>query len=271
LITGAASGIGRETAQLFAERGARLELVDIDEVGLAATAKHCRDLGASVETHIVDVSDAAAMEALAAAIHQRIPALDVLVNNAGIGAAGRFLDSTLQTWRRTFDINVMGVVHGCQAFLPAMVERSKTSGASASVVNVASAAGLSAMADMPVYASSKFAVVGLSESLRADLRRHRINVTCLCPGLIDTPIVKNTRYEGATLSSDAARERIQQVYHRRNYTPRKVAEVLVRAVERRAGLVPVTPESWFIWWAQRISPGLLSRVAANGERLLAKR
>lgn len=263
LVTGAGSGIGRETAIAFAQRGAQLTLIDIDEAGLEHTASLCRGAG-RIDTRRVDVTDADAMLALAADVHQRAPALDVLVNNAGIGAAGRFLDASLDTWKKTLDVNLMGVVHGCRAFLPAMIARGK----GGSIVNVASAAGLAGMPQMPVYCASKFAVVGLSESLRADLRLQRIHVSCICPGIVDTPIVKNTHYEGSAFT-DSRQESIHALYQRRAYPPRKVADAIVRAADRGSALVPVTPESWLIWLSQRALPGLVARLS-SGEELLSR-
>ncbi|UJR87000.1 SDR family NAD(P)-dependent oxidoreductase [Sandaracinus amylolyticus] len=261
LVTGAASGIGRQTAFAFAEEGARLELVDLDPRGLEITARLASAFGAKVSTHVADVSEAASMEALAA----RTPCVDVLVNNAGIGAAGAFLDASLETWRRTLDVNLMGVVHGCRAFVPAMVARR----AGGHVVNVASVAGLAAPRAMSVYAASKHAVVGLSESLRAELAPHRIGVSCICPGVIDTPIVEKTRFDGESLGSAVVRDRIERFYRWRRYPPRKVADAIVRAVRRDAGIVPVSPESWAIWIAQRVAPGLVARLG-DAEQVFAR-
>ncbi len=258
LVTGAGSGIGRQTAFAFAERGAALDLLDLRRDGLDATARLCRALGARTAVHVVDVTDPEAMAAVGAAVHARVPAVDVLVNNAGIGAAGRFLDASLETWRRTVDVNLMGVVHGCRTFAPAMIRR----GGPAHIVNVASAAGFAATRDMPVYAASKHAVVGLSESLRADFAAHGIGVSCICPGIIDTPIVTNTRYEGEALASEASRRQIERFYRKRRDPPRRVADAIVRAVEGSSGLVPVSPESWFLWVAQRIAPWVVTRLAS---------
>jgi NADP-dependent 3-hydroxy acid dehydrogenase YdfG len=265
LITGAGSGIGQQTALAFAQRGATLELVDIDGDGLAKTKELCRAHAAAVHLQRVDVTDAEAMLELARVVHTRVQALDVLVNNAGIGAAGRFLEASLAIWKKTLDVNLMGVVHGCRAFLPAMIAR----GQGGNVVNVASAAGLAGLAEMPVYCTSKFAVVGLSESLRADMRQHRIQVACICPGIIDTPIVQNTHYEGARFTTGATQEAIHKLYRRRAYPASKVAAAIVCATERDAGLVPVTPESWFIWLSQRALPGLVTRLG-SGEKLLSR-
>src|SRR6185436_11112681 len=155
LITGAASGIGRASAFAFAETGASLILTDIEREGLARTALLCRKLGATVDEERVDVSDARAMQELAKRVHARIPALDVLINNAGVAAAGSFVGTPLEVWDWVVSINLKGVVHGCHLFVPMMIAR----GTGGSVVNVASLAGLVASRRMSVYSTTKFAVV----------------------------------------------------------------------------------------------------------------
>ena len=125
LITGAAEGIGRATALAFAAHGARLWLVDVDEPGLERTAGEARGAGAGTTARRVDVSDAPAMDALAAEVHAEHGALDVLVNNAGVGLAGGFLDTELADWKWILDVNLWGVIHGCRAFVPRMKERGR--------------------------------------------------------------------------------------------------------------------------------------------------
>lgn len=258
LVTGAGSGIGRATALAFARRGARLALVDLREEGVLETAARARDGGREASAHLVDVSDADAVMALASRIEAEHGVVDVLVNNAGIGAAGRFLDTRLETFRRVMDVNLMGVVHGCRAFLPSMVAR----GQGGHVVNTASLAGYVAAAEMPAYATSKFAVVGFSESLRADMARHGIGVTAICPGIIDTDIVRTTVFEGVP-EERAARGRIESFYRRRGYGPDRVAENLIAAVEANTALRPISPESWAMYYAKRLVPGLVGRLSAQ--------
>ncbi len=260
LVTGAGSGIGRATAQAFAREGAHLLLVDVDDEGNAETQRLIAEVGGLARTFHTDVGDAQAMTELAGTVHTEIPAVDVLVNNAGIGAAGDFTEITLATWQRLLDINLMGVVHGCHYFLPAMVER----GQGGHVVNLASAAAFLAMPQMSAYATSKFAVLGFTESLRAEMAGQGIGVSAICPGIVDTPIVANTVYEGSMGADDSVRERIVEFYHNRNYTPEQVAQSIIKAVRVNKAVRPVSPESWAIYYSKRLLPGLVNRLTRRG-------
>jgi NAD(P)-dependent dehydrogenase (short-subunit alcohol dehydrogenase family) len=255
-ITGAGSGIGRETALAFARGGARLALCDLREDGVAQTCRLVEAEGARAAHYVVDVTDANAVKALAAQVEREHGVVDVLVNNAGIGAAGNFLDTTLDTWRKVLDVNLMGVVHGCHAFLPAMVAR----GQGGHVVNLASLAAYVAAADMPVYCTSKYAVLGFSESLRADMARHGIGVTAICPGVIHTNIISATIMEGG-MGREGVRDKVESFYAKRNYTPAQVAAAIVDAVRKNQGVRPVSPESWAMYYLKRLSPALVTRLA----------
>lgn len=266
LITGAASGIGRATAFSFAERGASLVLVDIDAMGLDRTALLCRKVGAPVETYVVDVANARDMEQLAARVHERIAAADILVNDAGIGVAGSFVGTELAVWDWAISVNLLGVVHGCHFFVPKMVER-RTGG---HVVNIASLAGLAAAKHMPVYAATKFGVVGLSESLQAELGPHGISVTTVCPGMINTPITRNSHLSGDLAQLTGYRDRVAAAYRRRNYGPERVADAIVEGVLHRRGLLPVTSESWLIYVAKRVYPRLVEALLTRDADGLAR-
>jgi short-subunit dehydrogenase len=261
LITGAASGIGRQCAFSFAEHGAALILTDIDAGGLARTALLCRKLGSQVEEHRVDVSDARAMGALADHVHARIACVDVIVNNAGVGVAGSFVGTALEVWDWAMAINIKGVVHGCHFFIPKMIER----GQGGHVVNVASLAGLVASKRMSVYSATKFAVVGFSESLHQELAPLGIGVTTICPGVINTPITRNAKLTGDLDSRPAYRDSMSAAYHKRNYGPEKVAAAIVDAVRERKGLVPVAPESWLLYYMKRLAPRLATALASSAQ------
>jgi len=259
LVTGAASGIGRATALALARRGADLFLCDLDEAGLAATRRDAEGLGRTVLCRPVDVASSDQMRAFAAAVHERVAGVDILVNNAGVGLAGGFLDTSLEDWQWITDINLRGVVHGCHFFAPAMVAR----GCGGHIANVSSMAGFMATAALAAYATTKFAVFGLSEALRDELAPHRIGVTSVCPGIINTPITRNARLRGATLQREGARQEMIALYEKRNYGPERVARAILRAIERNRAVAPVSPEAWGMYYLKRLAPGVVRRLAAR--------
>lgn len=266
VVTGAASGIGREIALACAARGAELlALCDVDEAGLAATETRIRELGRDVLAQRADVADREAMRGFADAVHARVPSVDLLVNNAGVGLGAGFLDTSLDDWDWIVGINLRGVVHGCHFFVPAMVSR----GRGGHVVNVASAAGYVAVEALAAYATTKFAVVGLSEALREELARHGIGVTAVCPGIIDTPITSSSPLRGA-FDKPEVRERMVDAYRRRGYGPDRVARGVLRAVQRNRAVAPVSPEAWVMYYAKRLAPGPLrwlnARLSARSRR-----
>ena len=262
LVTGAGSGIGRETALLAARRGADLVICDLDEGGLAETEAAARELGRDVLARRVDVSDREQMREFAAAVGETVGAVDLLMNNAGVGLAAKFLDTELSDWDWIVGINLLGVVHGCNLFVPPMVER----GAGGHVVNVASAAGFVATPQLTAYSSTKFAVLGLSEALREELRPHGIGVTAICPGLINTPITTSSRARGE-LADPGRRERIAALYARRNYGPERVARNVLKAVERERTVAPVSPEAWIAYGLKRLSPRLVGWLTRRADGL----
>jgi NAD(P)-dependent dehydrogenase (short-subunit alcohol dehydrogenase family) len=270
LVTGAGSGIGRETALAFARRGADLVMCDVNEGASARTAEDIRALGRKAASHVVDVADAEAMRAFSDSVHAEVEAVDVLVNNAGVGLGSAFLDTTLEDWDWIIGINLRGVVHGCLFFVPKMVAR----GRGGHVVNVASAAGYVASEALSAYSTTKFAVVGLSEALRDELAPRGIGVTAICPGIINTSITGAARLRGKA-ALPGAREQMVDFYRRRNYGPERVAEKILKAVARNAALAPVSPEAWVMYFVKRLSPRLTAwlnrRIAERFERQLEAR
>lgn len=255
LVTGAASGIGLETALAFAGRGADLVICDVDETGLAAAAERIEKLGRSVLARRVDVSNADEMKAFAEEVHQRVEAVDILMNNAGVAIGGPFLSTSLTDWNWILGINTMGVVHGCHFFIPNMVKRAK----GGHVINVSSAAGYSASSVLAAYNATKFSVLGLSEALWEELQPHSIGVTAVCPGLIDTPITRNARLVGE-MDKPEKREEMVQGYQRRGYTPERVAQNILKAVEKNRLVAPISPEAWGLYYLKRWAPWLLRRI-----------
>jgi NAD(P)-dependent dehydrogenase (short-subunit alcohol dehydrogenase family) len=185
VITGGARGIGAALARAFASAGMRVVVGDLDEVEAQRTAQELGGEAIGVRT---DVRDPASVRALAEAAVTRFGGVDVLCNNAGISPMGRMMDATVEDWRLTIDVNLWGVVHGVREFVPRMIAR----GRGGHVVNTASMAGLVGMENLGVYGASKFAVVGLSESLAREVRHHGIKVSVLCPMMVRTGLLETT-------------------------------------------------------------------------------
>jgi len=181
LVTGAGSGIGEAIALCFAGQGAKVWVVDRDEPSGSATVAAIRASGGKADLALVDVSDAAAVLALAA----RLPALDILVNNAGIGHVGNLLGTEAADLDRMYAVNVRGPFNFCKAFVPAMLGRRR-----GSVISLASIGGIVAVRDRLAYTISKFAVVGLTKSLALDHSHEGVRFNCICPGRVETPFVK---------------------------------------------------------------------------------
>lgn len=258
-MTGAGSGIGRATALLLARLGAKVHVTDLD--GGAAEAVRTEidggPGGGRATAHAVDVTDPAAVEALAERVFATDGAVHVLHNNAGIGHAGRVEDTTLEDWQRVLGVNLMGTVHGIHSFVPRMLRQ----GRPAHVVNTASGLGLLASAQMGPYTTSKFAVVGLSESLNAELSPQGISVTAVCPGIIDTAITSS-----AVMRGDLARrtQTMQDFYRRRGASPETVAEAVVDAI-RKGTMIRTVPRS-------HVDPGwILKRISPRASQVLSRR
>jgi NADP-dependent 3-hydroxy acid dehydrogenase YdfG len=259
LVTGAASGIGQATARAFATVGARLILCDLAEDRLAQVAAEHGDR--VVLARRVDVAERGAMREFAAEVHRDHPAVDVLINNAGVAVSGGVLDTSLEDWDWLLGINLGGVIHGLHFFVPPMVAR----GQGGHVVNLSSVLGLYGAPGVAAYVASKFAVRGLSQSLRTELAPHRIGVTAICPGMIATRIVEASRTGRMT---DGARRRAIDLFRRQGASPDVVARAIVEAVRKDRGLVPVTRESWMVWGLSRAAPVAMERLAARLMRRL---
>ncbi|MGW0812646.1 SDR family oxidoreductase [Streptomyces viridiviolaceus] len=259
LVTGAGSGIGRATAFAFAEAGARVVAVDRDAESAARTAELSCLVGApDAWAETVDVSDGQAMEKLAEKVATEYGVVDVLVNNAGIGLSGSFLDTTPEDWKKVLDVNLWGVIHGCRLFGRQMAER----GQGGHIVNTASAAAFQPSKVLPAYSTSKAAVLMLSECLRAELAGQGIGVTAICPGLVNTNITSTARFTGVDAEEEKRRrQRSARLYGLRNYPPEKVADAILDAVVDDRAVVPVTPEARGVHLMSRFLPGALRAIA----------
>jgi NAD(P)-dependent dehydrogenase (short-subunit alcohol dehydrogenase family)/pimeloyl-ACP methyl ester carboxylesterase len=254
VVTGAGSGIGRATALALAEAGAEVIAADINLDAARATAED----GELIHALQVDVGDAGAMEAFAAEIQREYGVPAIVVNNAGIGIGGPFLDTTLADWERIVDINLWGVIHGCRLFAAQMVE----AGVEGQILNTASMAAYTPSRLLPAYSTTKAAVLMLSECLRAELSGAGIGVTAICPGVIDTNITRTTHIVGVSTEEERRRqEQAARMYGRRGYTPDRVAAAILRAVRRNPAVLPVAPEAHVARAISRLSPAVLRGLA----------
>ncbi len=248
VVTGAGSGIGRSMALLLGKLGAKVHAADLNGASAIDTAGKINDAGGEAVAHTLDVTDAAAVAKLAEEVFTEDGRVDILHNNAGIGHAGPIEETPLEDWQKVLDVNLFGVINGLNAFVPKMIEQ----GGSAHVVNTASMAGLQASAGMAPYCTSKFGVVGMSIALDAELKSKGIRVTALCPGIINTAIVKESTMRGAI---ENRHDKLTNFYKKRGASPDVVARDAVTAILRKQVIKP-TP-SWQVspgWWLMRISP-----------------
>ncbi len=258
VVTGGAGGIGRATALEYARQGADVLVADIDDVGSKQTVGELRELGVDAWSMHLDVSDVEAWEAFARDVRAEHGVPDVVVNNAGIGMGGPLLGTTAADWGRVVNVNLWSVIHGSRLFAAQLVER----GQGGTIVNVASAAAYTPSTAWPAYATTKAAVLMLTECLQAELACEGITVTAVCPGVVDSNISASTVHVGVDEATAAARRDHQiATYRRRNYSPDKVARQLVRAATDGRPIVHVTPEAKVLRAVSRLSPRLMQRLA----------
>ncbi len=262
VVTGAGSGIGRATALLLARHGARVHVADVNADAAVAVVD---EIGRSAVAHNVDVSVPEQVRALADNVFESDGAVDILHNNAGIGHAGDIEATTIEDWQRVIAVNLLGVAYGVQCFVPRMLVQ----GRPATIVNTASEAGLVPTAKMAPYCTSKFGVVGMSESLDAELCDRGIRVIAVCPGIINTAIVSTgvMRGEIAALQPKAV-----SFYAKYGASADTVAEAILGAIEKPKLIVPV-PRSHVLapYLLHRLSPRLTRPLSRHLTRLMSRR
>ena len=241
VVTGGASGIGRGLAERFAAEGVRVVVADIEEPPLEETVEGIRAGGGEAMAVVCDVSSWPSVEALRAACFEAFGPPDVLCNNAGVAATGAVAELSLKSWEWCLGVNLWGVIHGCRAFLGAMIERG-----SGHVVNTASILGHMSSVGLAPYNVSKHGVVAFSETLHAEMLAAGagVGVTCLCPGLVSTNILDSERNRPERLLGDAgagswdsgalgadetARAAVRDLYNEAK-DPAEVAEMVLQAI-----------------------------------------
>ncbi len=245
VVTGAGSGLGRALALDLAARGAEVVISDINSSSAEESAELCRKKGAQVEVIACDVTKRDAVFALVDETEKRLGGIDFIANNAGVAVGGTFEEISIEDWRWAVDINLWGVVYGCQAAVPKMKAQGH-----GYILNVASAAGLLSPPAMSAYNVTKAGVVALSEGLYAELKGLGISVSVLCPTFFKTNIVGNSR--GATTQKDD--DRIVRWMERSKVQAPDVAKTSVDAV--RDGKLYVQPmkDGRIAWRLKRTHP-----------------
>jgi 3-dehydrosphinganine reductase len=249
LITGGSSGIGAAIAEQLARQGAHVFLVARHKERLQQAAAALRALatqpGQKIDCAVANVADPAQAADAVNQCEQRLGAIDLLINSAGITRPGYVEDMPLEAFRAQMDTNYMGVVHMVRAALPAMIARRN-----GWIANLSSAAGLKGVFGYAAYSASKFAVVGYSEALRSELRRHNIGVTVICPPDTRTPMLAaetpQRPYETAYL---AAKGKVLE--------PEQVARAVLRGIEKRKSLVVPGFDSKFLRFVNGVAPDTL--------------
>lgn len=246
-ITGAASGLGRALALRLGGAGWQLGLNDLDAAGLARVAA---EAGGTPATFVFDVANEAAWQAASGSFLAVHGAPDLLFNNAGIGCGGPFLDIPAAHWREVLDVNLMGVVHGTRAFLPAMLAQG-----SGHLVNVASAAAFHALPRFSAYSASKAAVAALSEALRAELAGSGVQVT-----LKMTTFYRDAAIGAHTRGSDMVRRQAQALVDRAPLSAADAAGRLLIQMARRRFHAVYPAQARLLWSVKRHAPGLYLRL-----------
>jgi NAD(P)-dependent dehydrogenase (short-subunit alcohol dehydrogenase family) len=248
-LTGAASGIGRATALKLAADGAELYLTDRNADGLALTVADARALGGTVPEHrALDISDYDQVAHFGAHIHTRHPAMDIVMNIAGVSAWGTVEQLSHKQWSSMIAINLMGPIHVIETFLPPMV----AAGRGGHLVNVSSAAGLVALPWHSAYSASKFGLRGLSEVLRFDLARHRIGVSVVVPGAVNTPLVHTVEIAGVDQDNPRAK-RLVGLFTAHAVTPEKVADKILGGVRKNRFMIYTSNDIRALYLFKRVA------------------
>jgi short-subunit dehydrogenase len=253
LITGASQGIGRALALAAAARGARVLAAARSEPLLRELAEQARASGGTLETVVADVTGPDDRQRLIDAAVRCFGGLDVLVNNAGIGATGHFAEVSPDRLRQIMEVNFFGLTETTRACLPLL-----KAGNQPAIVNISSIAGKRGIPARSEYSASKFAVQGFSEALRAELAKDGIDVLVVCPGLTQTNFSKNMLEQKARLQMD----------HMRGMTSEGVADATLRAIEHGRDEVCLTFQGKLMVLVSRFFPRLADRIAARRVRAL---
>lgn len=259
LITGAGSGLGKSLALLFAQKGWRVAVADINLPGAEQTVADITKAGGQAFALPIDVTSDASWAQTIARLKQEWGGVDVLINNAGVASAGTVEDSPLEQWQWIININLLGCVRGSRAVIPLM--KAQQSG---HIVNIASFAGIANPPAMASYNATKSAVISLSETLRFELFQDQIGVSVACPSFFKTALMKTSEQQAPSTGSSTApqMERIvNKLMNTATVTADDVAADIYDAVIRNRFLVITHPDAKQRYHLKRIAPELYFKMA----------
>ena len=257
IVTGGGSGIGRAIAGELGRRGDHVVVADLDPARAEAVAAELTAAGTGgAEAVALDVTDREAFAALAARVVEQHGRVDLLVNNAGIGVGGLVEELAPAHWDSALDVNLRGVVHGIQAVYPYLVRQG-----SGHILNTASLAGLVPAPLMVPYTTTKWAVVGLSRSLRVEAASPGVGVTALCPGFVETPLLDDLNPGSPPTAASTGVRRYVQRLQPRLATAEEVARAAVTGIERNRELVVVPATAKLAALGMRLVPKVVALVA----------
>lgn len=249
IVTGGASGIGRALSEELAKRGCEVVSVDLQSELAEEVASEIRISGGKAKAVTIDVTDYSAMEQLAQETVARTGRLDFIFNNAGIVIGGPIDRLGIEDWNQIVDVNLRGVINGIQATYPIMMKQGF-----GHIINTASMAGFMVGPGNAPYTTTKYAVVGLSKSLRAEAAQMGIRVSVICPGVIRTPILEGGGKYGKILLDIPPKE-LQRMFERlKPMSPNLFAKKVLKSVAKNKAII-IVPSWWkLFWWIHRLSP-----------------
>jgi short-subunit dehydrogenase len=253
LITGASQGIGRALAELAARRGGRVLAIARSEPLLRELAEKAKEAGLPLETAQADITSSEDRKRLVELAVGKFGGLDVLVNNAGIGATGHFCETDPHHLRQIMEVNFFGLTEMTRVFLPLLKQGNRPA-----IVNISSIAGRRGIPARAEYSASKFAVEGFSEALRAEVAKDGVDVLVVCPGLTQTNFSHNMLAQKARVQLD----------HLRGMTSEQVALATLRAIERGKHVTILTLQGKLMVFVSRFFPRLADLISKKKVRSL---
>lgn len=242
VITGAGSGLGEAMARAFAARGFCVGVCDIDAQRAERVSQELESIAPGGFWQVMDICDSKHWDELHEKVSTTWGGLNVLVNNAGIAAAGNCEETSLDDWRWVIDTDLMGVVYGCHRFIPMLRTTAQDGSNTCHIINVSSFAGIAAMAGMCAYGVAKAGVIALSEQLRAELHGSGVGISVVCPAFVKTRLLDTFRAE-----DPAHKERVERWMENATVTADEVAAQALGAMDKGEFMVlthPLTRRAW---------------------------